>query len=80
MSMKTIIENAVVQKGSRKTDGKSFYFVELMQPVRTYINPEKPQDAATLEALAESAQPIQTLVLHQVNKSLLFSTSDLKMD
>lgn len=77
MSMKTIIEDAVVQKGSRKTDGKPFYFVEIMQPVRTYINPEKPQDAATLEALADSKESVKNLVLHQVNKQLVFSSSDL---
>ncbi|MBJ8484811.1 hypothetical protein [Acinetobacter vivianii] len=78
MSMKTIIENAVIQKGSRKTDGKAFYFVEVMQPVRTYINPDKPQDAATLEALADSGEKVENLVLHQVNKSLVFSSLDLK--
>lgn len=78
MSIKTVIENCVVQKGSRKTDGKSFYFVEVLEPTRKYINPDKPQDAATLEALADSQQTISELILHNKNNSLVFSTLDLK--
>lgn len=77
MTIKTVIENAVVQKGSRKTDGKPFYFVEVMQPVRTYINPDKPQDAATLEALSDSKESVPSLVLHNRNNSLVFSSADL---
>lgn len=77
MTIKTVIENAVVQKGSRKTDGKAFYFVEVMQPVRNYINPDKPADAATLEALADSGDTVESLVLHNRNNSLIFSTADL---
>ena len=77
MSIKTVISNAVVQKGSRKTDGKAFYFVEVLEPVRKYINPDKPADAATLEALAETKDSIPELVLHNKNNSLVFSSLDL---
>lgn len=78
MTVKVIIENAVVQKGSRKSDGKSFYFVEVMQPIRKYINPAHPSDAATLDALSETGQQIQDLVLAQNNTTLTFSSKDLK--
>ena len=77
MSIKTVISNATVQKGSRKTDGKPFYFVEVLEPVRKYINPDKPQDSATLEALADSREVVQELVLHNKNNSLVFSSQDL---
>lgn len=77
MSIKTVISQAVVQKGSRKTDGKAFYFVEVQEPVRKYINPDKPQDAATLEALADSGQAVDQLILHNKNNGLVFSTQDL---
>lgn len=79
MSIKTVISNAVVQKGSRKTDGKPFYFVEVLEPVRKYINPDKPQDAATLEALADSSESVKELVLHNKNNGLVFSSSDLNL-
>ncbi|MGQ1108040.1 hypothetical protein ACT4Y0_22135 (plasmid) [Acinetobacter baumannii] len=77
MSVKTIIENAQVQKGTKKSDGGAFYFVEVMEPVRKYINPDKPQDAATLEALAQTGETISQLTLHQRNRSLVFSSADL---
>lgn len=76
MSVKTIIEDAVVQKGTKK-DGGTYYFVEVNEPVRKYINPDKPQDAATLEALVSSGESISQLTLHQRNRSLVFSSSDL---
>lgn len=77
MTMRLLIENVVVQKGSRKSDGKTFYFVEVMQPVRKYIDPALPQDAATLEALADSGQVQSELILHSINNSLKFSSADL---
>lgn len=77
MSVKTIIENAQVQKGTKKSDGGSFYFVEVLEPVRKYINPDKPQDAATLDALATTGEIISQLTLHQRNRSLVFSSADL---
>ncbi|KQK32676.1 hypothetical protein [Acinetobacter baumannii] len=77
MSVKTIIENAQVQKGTKKSDGGSFYFVEVLEPVRKYINPDKPQDAATLDALATTGETISQLTLHQRNRSLVFSSADL---
>lgn len=76
MSVKTIIENAVVQKGIKK-DGGAYYFVEVDEPVRKYINPDKPQDAATLEHLASTGESLSQLTLHQRNRSLVFSSSDL---
>lgn len=79
MSVKTVIENAVVQKGSRKTDGKAFYFVEVLEPTRKYLNPDKPQDAATLEALADSAETVPQLILHNKNNGLVFSSQDLNI-
>lgn len=79
MTVKVIIENAVVQKGSRKSDGKSFYFVEVMQPVRKYINPAHASDAATLDMLSETGEEIQNLSLSQVNNQLSFSAKDLKV-
>ena len=42
-----------------------------------YINPDKPQDAATLEALVASGESVEELVLHQRNRSLVFSSQDL---
>jgi len=76
MSVKTIIEDAVVQKGTKK-DGGTYYFVEVLEPVRKYINPDKPQDAATLEALVDSKEAVSQLTLHQRNRSLVFSSLDL---
>lgn len=76
MSIKTIIENAVVQKGTKK-DGGTYYFVEVNEPVRKYINPDKPQDAATLDALATDGREIDQLTLHSRNRSLVFSSADL---
>lgn len=77
MSVKTIIENAQIQKGTKKTDGQPFYFVEVMEPVRKYINPDKPQDAAALEALVSTGETLSQLTLHQRNRSLVFSAADL---
>lgn len=74
--IKTVISNVVVQKGLKK-DNSTYYFVEVTQPVRKYINPDKPQDAATLEALVSSGEEIPELVLHQRNLSLVFSSQDL---
>lgn len=76
MSVKTIIEHAIIQKGTKK-DGGTYYFVEVYEPVRKYINPDKPQDAATLEALVDSKDPISQLTLHLRNRSLVFSSADL---
>ena len=76
MSIKSVISNAVVQKGLKK-DGSPYYFVEVNEPVRKYINPDKPQDAATLEALVASGEELQELVVHQRNRSLVFSSQDL---
>ncbi|MCJ9152578.1 hypothetical protein K5E68_18375 [Acinetobacter baumannii] len=77
MSVKTIIENAQIQKGKKKTDGQPFYFVEVLEPVRKYINPDKPQDAAALEALVSTGETISQLTLHLRNLSLVFSAADL---
>lgn len=77
MSVKTIIEGAVIQKGTKKSDGGSFYFVEVLEHVRKYINPDKPHDAAALDALASSGDVVEQLTLHQRNRSLVFSASDL---
>lgn len=77
MSVKTIIENAQIQKGTKKTDGLPFYFVEVLEPVRKYINPDKPQDAAALEALVATGETLPQLTLHQRNRSLVFSAADL---
>ncbi|WP_447293808.1 hypothetical protein [Acinetobacter baumannii] len=77
MSVKTIIENAQIQKGTKKSDGQTFYFVEVLEPVRKYINPDKPQDAAALEALVSTGETISQLTLHQRNLSLVFSAADL---
>ncbi|WP_114258741.1 hypothetical protein, partial [Acinetobacter baumannii] len=61
----------------KKTDGQPFYFVEVLEPVRKYINPDKPQDAAALEALVSTGETISQLTLHQRNLSLVFSAADL---
>ena len=76
MSVKTIIEGAVVQSGTKK-DGGTYYFVEVNEPVRKYINPDKAQDNATLQALADSGEVISQLTLHQRYRSLIFSSLDL---
>ena len=76
MSIKSVISNAVIQKGLKK-DNTPYYFVEVNEPVRKYINPEKPQDAATLEALASSGEVLEELTLHQRNRGLIFSSQDL---
>ena len=76
MSIKSVISNVVVQKGVKK-DNTPYFFVEVNEPVRKYINPDKPQDAATLEALVASGEELQELVLHQRNRSLVFSSQDL---
>lgn len=76
MSMKTIFEKVQVKKGSNKADGSSFFFVEVYEPVRKYINPEYPQDAATLDALATTGEAIE-LVVTPRGKGFVFSSSSL---
>lgn len=76
MSMKAIFEKVQVKKGSNKADGTSFFYVEVFEPVRKYINPEQPQDAATLDALATAGDVIE-LVVTPRGKGFVFSSSSL---
>lgn len=77
MSMITIVEQAQVKKGFKKDGVTPYFYVEVQETVRKYINPDKAQDSATLMALADSAETLPQLKLHQRNNSLIFSSSDL---
>lgn len=74
--MKVQLDDVIVHKGVKKSDGKSYYYVEVLEPVRKFISPAQPQDSATLEALADSAQR-QTFSLDLVGQNLRFSSADL---
>jgi len=78
MAMKTLIEQAQVLKGMKKDGVTPYFYVEVLEKVRKYINPDKPQDSATLMALADSGQIVDELVLHQRSNQLIFSSIDLK--
>lgn len=77
MSVKVIIEKVQLKKGSNKTDGSSFYYVEVHEPVRKYINPSVPSDAATLDALASTGEIIDLHVSAR-GKGFVFSSDSLK--
>lgn len=77
MSMITIVEQAQVKKGLKKDNVTPYFYVEVQETVRKYINPDKPQDSATLIALADSGEVLPQLKLHQRNNSLIFSSLDL---
>jgi len=79
MTFYTTVENAVIQKGTKRDNSGSFYFIEVMAPQRKYINPADVSDAATLDQLASSGRVIPALKLHERNNSLVFSTSDLQL-
>jgi len=78
MAMKTLIEQAQIMKGMKKDGVTPYFYVEVLEKVRKYINPDKPQDSATLLALADSAQVVPELVLHQRSNQLVFSSLDLE--
>lgn len=77
MTISTLIEQALVKRGEK--DGKPYYFVEVMEPQRKFINVQDGDYASieALEDLAKLGQPIDQLKLHQRGKSLIFSYQDL---
>jgi hypothetical protein len=77
MSLKTLVEDTQIKKGFKKDGVTPYFYVEVQETVRKFINPDKPQDTATLLALADSGQTIPQLMLHQRNNSLIFSSQDL---
>lgn len=77
MSIKTLVEQTQIKKGLKKDGVTPYFFIEVQETVRKFINPDKPQDTATLLALAETGQIIPQLMLHQRNNSLIFSSQDL---
>lgn len=77
MSMKTLVEQTQIKKGLKKDGVTPYFYIEVQETVRKYINPDKAQDSATLLALAETGETIPQLTLHQRNNSLIFSSQDL---
>lgn len=72
MSMKVVVDNVVVGKGTSK-DGKPYYFIEVQETVRKYLNPNSPKDLVVLDDLADKNVAMKELVLHQRNNNLVFS-------
>lgn len=73
MSMKVVIENCKLQKGKNK-DGKEYYFVEVQETVRKYINQNQAKDLAVMSDVADSNYVFDELVLHARGNTLVFST------
>lgn len=77
MAMKTLIEQAQIKTGMKKDGVTPYFYVEVLEKVRKYINADQPQDNATLLALAQTGETIPQLTLHNRNSSLIFSSADL---
>lgn len=73
MSMKVVIDDAVVQVGTTK-EGKQYFFVEVLEPVRKFIAPAETKDLAVISDLADKKQKLSELVLHQRGNQLIFAT------
>lgn len=77
MSIKTLVEQAQIKTGKKKDGITPYFYIEVQETVRKYINPDKPQDLATLSALSETGEVIPQLILHSRNNGLIFSSQDL---
>jgi len=77
MSIKTLVEHAQIKSGMKKDGITPYFFIEVQETVRKYINADKPQDLATLSALSSTGEIIPQLVLHSRNNGLIFSSQDL---
>lgn len=77
MSIKTLVEQAQIKTGTKKDGLSPYFYIEVQETVRKYINADKPQDLATLSALASTGEIIPELVLHSRNNGLIFSSQDL---
>lgn len=77
MSIKTLVEQAQIKTGMKKDGLTPYFYIEVQETVRKYINADKPQDLATLSALAATGETIPELILHSRNNGLIFSSQDL---